>query len=140
VEIQLPPLRDRKEDIPLLVEHFLEQYCKKYQKNIKSVNAAALNKLKKYQFPGNVRELQHAVERAVILSESEVLQPEDFLLTPMEKKPANGMNFDDYNLDTIEKMVIRKVLKEQAGNVSQAAEELGITRSALYRRLEKYGL
>ena len=91
VEIQLPPLRDRKEDIPLLVEHFLEQYCKKYQKNIKSVNAAALNKLKRYQFPGNVRELQHAVERAVILSESEVLQPEDFLLTPMEEKPSNGL-------------------------------------------------
>lgn len=140
VEIQLPPLRDRKEDIPLLVEHFLEQYCKKYQKNIKSVNAAALNKLKKYQFPGNVRELQHAVERAVILSESEVLRPEDFLLTPMEEKPSNGIAIGDYNLDNIEKMVIRKVLKEQAGNVSQAADELGITRSALYRRLEKYGL
>jgi len=139
VEIHLPPLRERQGDIPLLVEHFLDQYCKKYQKNIKRVSEATLKKLDKYHWPGNIRELQHAVERAVILSETDVLQPIDFPLSQMDAED-DIMTLNDYNLDRVEKTVIRKVMSQYEGNVSQAAEELGLTRAALYRRLEKYNL
>jgi len=139
VEIQLPPLRDRHGDIPLLVNHFLEKYCRKYQKHIKRVSEATLRKLEKYHWPGNVRELQHAVERAVILSESDMLQPADFPLSILESD-ENGLTLDNYNLERVEKTVIRKALGKHEGNISQAAQELGLTRAALYRRLEKYDL
>jgi len=139
VEIHLPPLRDRQGDIPLLVNHFLDRYCKKYQKNIKRVSEAALRKLEKYHWPGNIRELQHTLERAVILSETGVLQPEDFPLSPAGTEDDH-LVFDDYNLEQVEKTVIRKILSKHEGNVSQAAQELGLTRAALYRRLEKYDL
>lgn len=139
VEINLPPLRERQEDIPLLVEHFLRVYTKKYQKPLKRVNAAALKKLQVYHWPGNVRELQHAIERAVIMSESQVLQPHDFFFsaTPDTRE---GLVFDDYNLEDVEKIVIQKVISKHGGNISKAARELGLTRTSLYRRLEKYGL
>lgn len=139
VEIQLPPLRDRQEDIPLLVDHFLGIFTKKYKKGIKGVNAAALKKLERYQWPGNIRELIHTLERAIILSESHMLQPGDFLFPEMEKE-TEGVILDNYNLETVEKAVIRKALKKYAGNVSHAAKELGLTRTSLYRRMEKYGL
>lgn len=139
VEIQLPPLRDRSGDIPLLVEHFLEHYSKKYQKSRKRVNTAVLKKLEKYHWPGNVRELQHAIERAVIMSESQTLQPFDFFLSSPEKKQG-GLVFDELNLEEVEKIVIQKVIGKNGGNISQAARELGLTRTSLYRRLEKYGL
>jgi DNA-binding NtrC family response regulator len=139
VEIQLPPLRDRQEDIPLLVDHFLRIFSKKYQKGIKTVGPAALKKLERYQWPGNIRELIHTLERAVILAETHTLQSGDFLFPEMEKE-AEGVILDNYNLEAVEKAVIRKALKKYAGNVSHAAKELGLTRTSLYRRMEKYGL
>jgi DNA-binding NtrC family response regulator len=139
VEIQLPPLRDRQEDIPLLVDHFLAIFSKKYQKGIKGVSAPALKKLERYHWPGNIRELIHTLERAVILTEANVLQPIDFLF-PEAEKEVEGVVFDNYNLEEVEKAVIRKALKKHEGNVSHAAKELGLTRTSLYRRMEKYGL
>jgi two-component system response regulator HydG len=143
VEIPLPPLRERQEDIPLLVEYFLNIYCHKYKKPVKKVGAAALKKLSAYHWPGNVRELQHAIERAVILSETQVLQPEDFFFSfsqvTKESKDAS-LEFDSYNLEDVEKAVISRVMDMYKGNISKAARELGLTRTSLYRRMEKYGL
>lgn len=139
VEIAVPPLRDRIEDIPLLVEHFLEDYSKKYKLLNKRVNASTLKRLEKHHWPGNIRELQHAVERAVIMSESNILQPHDFFLSQMDE---NGENEEPetLNLEETERMLIRKVIDKHGGNISKAAKELGLTRASLYRRIEKYGL
>jgi len=139
VEIQLPPLRDRIEDIPLLVKHFLKIYCKKYKKPMKRINKSTQKKLEKYYWPGNVRELQHAIERAIIMSDSPTLQPSDFFLTTPDTQ-EESLIFEDYNLEDAEKMMIRKALSKHNGNISHAAKELGLTRTSLYRRLEKYGL
>ncbi len=138
VEIHLPPLRERAEDIALLAEHFLVVYANKYQKPLQRFQPGALKKLERYHWPGNVRELQHTIERAVIMSEGTSLEAEDLLLTSGPIK-ADGLVIDDYNLEEIEKALIRKVLSKHAGNISQAAKELGLTRTSLYRRLEKYG-
>ena len=138
VEIHLPPLRERAEDIPLLVEHFVQLYGRKYQRGPKQVPTPTLRKLERYEWPGNVRELQHAVERAVIMSEHDQLQPSDFFLSRASSGDAVGV--DGLNLDDVEKAVIRKALSKHGGNISQAARELGLTRTALYRRLEKHGL
>jgi two-component system, NtrC family, response regulator HydG len=140
VEIRLPPLRDRHEDIPLLAQHFLTVYARKYNPNVKGINPAALAKLEKYHWPGNVRELQHMVERAVIMTESTMLQPEDFFFAAVQKAEEEGLVFDHYNLDDVEKLVIRKAIDKHGGNISRAADELGLTRASLYRRLDKYGL
>lgn len=140
VEIHLPPLRDRLEDIPLLADHFLRMYSKKYHKPIKGTSAAALKKMEKYHWPGNVRELQHMVERAIIMTESSVLQPEDFFFAAIHQSEEDGLIFDSFNLEEVEKLVIRKAIDKHSGNISKAAEELGLTRASLYRRLEKYGL
>jgi len=114
-------------------------YARKYQKRGKRVAAAAVKKLQKYQWPGNVRELQHAMERAVIMGEAQTLQPHDFFFsTPYVQE--EGLIFDDMNLDQVEKIVIQKVITKHEGNISKAARELGLTRTSLYRRLEKYGL
>jgi len=139
IEIKLPPLRERDEDIPLLVEHFLGQYCRKYQKPVKRIPALTFRKLSKYRWPGNVRELQHAVERAVIMNEGDTLQPEDFFLVGPEMT-REGMVLDTYNLDEVEKGVIRRAITKHKGNLSQAAKELGLTRASLYRRMQKYDL
>ena len=98
-----------------------------------------MKKLERYSWPGNVRELQHAVERAVIMSGSNILQPGDFLFPPAERT-GDAIPFDSYNLDEIEKILIRKALAKFGGNVSQVARELGLSRAALYRRMERYGL
>ncbi len=142
VEIRLPPLRERVEDIPLLIDHFLDNYARKYQKMIKGVQPAALKKLSAYHWPGNVRELEHMIERALIMTETSILQPEDFFFAGHfdVDAPQDGLVFDNYNLEEVEKMVIRKALDKRDGNISKAAEELGLTRASLYRRLEKYGL
>lgn len=140
VEIHLPPLRERLEDLPLLAEHFLLQYSKKYMKKIKGINAPAMRKLEQYGWPGNIRELQHAIERAVIMSDSEKLNPEDFMLSSSIERNDIDIGLDSFNLDDIEKNVISKVLARYRGNVSQAAKELGLTRTSLYRRLEKHGI
>ena len=139
VEIILPPLRDRREDISLLVDHFLGIFAKKYQKTITGVSAPALKKLERYHWPGNIRELIHTLERSVILAESKVLQPSDFLF-PETEKEAGNLVFETYNLEVVEKTVIRKTLKKHEGNISHAAKELGLTRTSLYRRMDKYNL
>lgn len=139
VEIPLPPLRDRQEDIPLLVDHFLRIYCKKYRVPPKRVNAATIKKLNKYHWHGNVRELQHAIERAIIMTDATVLNPTDIFLPDREIR-EQGIIFENYNLEQAEKMLVRKAISKHHGNISKAARELGLTRTSLYRRLEKYGI
>jgi two-component system, NtrC family, response regulator HydG len=139
VEIRLPPLRERAGDIALLAAHFLGVYARKYKKTVTGIGPAAMKKLERYQWPGNIRELRHTLERAVILSEASVLQPADFLF-PESGREAEGIVFESYHLEEVEKIVVRKALKKHDGNISHAARELGITRTSLYRRMEKYGL
>jgi DNA-binding NtrC family response regulator len=141
IEIQIPSLRDRLEDIPLLANHFLKHYATKYGKTVNKISDAAMTRMNKHPWPGNIRELQHSIERALILSNSSVLQPEDFNFNiSNNKETEQSMGIDQYNLDEVEKLLIRKVLKKYNGNITQAASELGLTRSSLYRRLEKHGL
>lgn len=139
VEIRLPPLRQRTEDIALLAEHFIRQYGKQYGKTLRGLSAAALSRMEKYHWPGNIRELQHAIERAIIMTDGEILQPGDFRFS-MDEHPEDGLSLESYNLEEVEKMVIRKAISKHAGNISRAANELGLTRTSLYRRIEKYGL
>jgi two-component system response regulator HydG len=139
VEIPLPPLRDRSGDLLLLADHFLKIYSKKYKKSIKGLLSSSLKKLQAYHWPGNVRELQHAIERAVIMSDGDMLSPEDFNLSIGIRKTGE-LELNNYNLDEIEKTIIQKVLKQHQGNISQAAQDLGLTRTSLYRRMEKHGL
>ncbi|PKP33342.1 MAG: sigma-54-dependent Fis family transcriptional regulator [Bacteroidetes bacterium HGW-Bacteroidetes-17] len=136
-EITIPPLRDRKEDIPELIHYFLNNYCKKYRKTVPHISGETINKLKQLNWAGNVRELQNAVERACILSENKNLEFQDFFVQDVE---PSDLNADITNLDELEKRTILKVLKNNGGNLSKSAQELGIHRNALYRRLEKYGL
>ena len=135
IEIHIPPLRERGNDILLLAEHFLEHYAHKYKKDIRTITREAKQKLMQYPWPGNVRELQHAMERAVILSDGFSLKAGDFLLRrPVEK----SSDLDEIlNLEQLERTAIERAMKRCGGNVSQAAELLGITRYALYRKLEK---
>jgi transcriptional regulator with PAS, ATPase and Fis domain len=141
IEVTLPALRDRLDDIPILANHFLLEYNKKYNKDIYKFSEATIKRLEKYAWPGNVRELQHAVERAVIMSRDNILQPEDFFFNnnhPTQSK--DDLNLEQFNLEDVERILIRKVLSKHNGNITYAAQELGLTRSSLYRRLEKYGL
>ncbi len=140
VEIHLPPLRERQGDIALLAKHFIQIYSKKYKKEITSISPDALKKLNLYQWPGNVRELQHSIERAIIMCDSNILLPDDFFLSNTTQTKTVEGGFDTYNLEEIEKAIINKVLKQYQGNITQAATELGITRTSLYRRMEKYDL
>ncbi len=139
VEVNLPPLRERVEDIPLLAQHFLDIYSKKYKMPQKRIQTSTMKRLQMHNWPGNIRELQHAVERAVILSESSILQPEDFFMNQNDDQKSS---FDpgDMTLEDTEKMMVRKVLDKHGGNISKAAKELGLTRASLYRRIDKYGL
>jgi DNA-binding NtrC family response regulator len=139
VEIHLPPLRDRQGDVLLLADHFLKIYSKKYKKSINGILSSSYKKMQQYHWPGNVRELQHAIERAVIMSDGDKLSPEDFILSSNTKKTGE-LEINSYNLDDIEKTIIQKVLKQHQGNISQAAQDLGLTRTSLYRRMEKHGL
>ena len=137
VEITLPPLSDRIDDIPMLANHFLNHYSKKYRKEVLSISPEAMNKLKKYPWPGNVRELQHAIERGVIMADSPTLQESDFLFS---RKGTDEIANDTLNLDEVEKAAVVKAIQLHNGNISKAAEELGLTRASLYRRMEKYGI
>ena len=139
VEIHLPPLRDRHDDIPILADHFLKIYSKKYRKEYKKISSNTYARLQKYAWPGNIRELQHAIERAVIMSDNEALVPEDFFFLA-NSQHAMDIQSDNFNLDDIEKNVIQKAINKHNGNISKAAKELGLTRASLYRRLEKHGL
>lgn len=138
IEIHIPPLRERGNDIILLADHFLDRYTRKYKKEIHGLTREAKNKLLKYAWPGNVRELQHTIERAVILGDGSMLKPENFLFhtTSKQKKEEEVA----LNLEQLERQAIEKALRISNGNISRAAEYLGITRFALYRKLEKLGL
>lgn len=141
VEITVPPLRERGEDILLLTDHFLDLYAKKYMKQAFRLSAAAKKKLMNYAFPGNVRELQYVIERAVIMADGDTLDVEDIVFSPIEqvaKAPAAPVV--TRNLEEMERAAIEDVISKHNGNISRAAKELGITRGALYRRLEKYDL
>ncbi|MEM0991680.1 MAG: sigma-54 dependent transcriptional regulator [Bacteroidota bacterium] len=140
VAIKLPPLRERPTDIPLLVKHFLGIYKKKYQKPKLKIDGATIRKLQAYSWQGNIRELRHAVERAVILSDGDLLEITDFILQSLGQESLDDKSLDTYNLEELERWAIRKVLTKYAGNISKAAEELGLTRATLYRRMEKYDL
>ncbi|MBK9291643.1 MAG: sigma-54-dependent Fis family transcriptional regulator [Bacteroidetes bacterium] len=138
VEIHIPPLRERIEDIEPLAEHFIEMYCKRYKLPRKRLNASTLKRLQMHHWPGNIRELQHAVERAVILSEGNILEPHDFFLAEKTQTSEPGIPTTT-NLEETEKILVRKVIEKHGGNISRAARELGLTRASLYRRMEKYG-
>jgi len=141
VEIALPPLRARTGDIALLAEHYAKHYAAKYGRTIRGISPNALAKLAGYPWPGNVRALRHAVERALILSDTEVLGPSDFPLAPVTAAPGDDdASGGPRTLAELEKTAIAESLRRHSGNVSQAAKELGITRTSLYRRMEKYGL
>ncbi|MDE5677585.1 sigma-54 dependent transcriptional regulator [Phocaeicola sp.] len=138
IEISIPPLRDRGDDVLLLADYFLQRYAHKYKKAINGLSREAKQKLMRYHWPGNVRELQHAIERAVILSDSPLLKPANFMLQP---QPERKMDTDEVlNLEQLERTAIERAMKRSEGNLSRAAEYLGITRYALYRKLEKWGL
>jgi len=137
VEIHVPPLCERVEDISLLALHYLNYYAKKYHKQVNAIAPEATDKLKRYAWPGNIRELQHAIERAVIMTDSPQLQESDFLLS---RTVSSGTNNNTLNLDEVEKSAIVKALNMHNGNISKAADELGLTRASLYRRMEKYGI
>lgn len=138
VEITLPSLFERIEDIPLLVNHFLHRFAQKYHKTQLEVPPSVMTSLSQYTWPGNVRELQHAVERGVIMSEGNVLTEHDFAIGNIHQQGAFA--FERLNLEKIEEWAIRKALAKHGGNVSHAAEELGLSRGALYRRMETYGI
>jgi transcriptional regulator with PAS, ATPase and Fis domain len=141
IEVEIPPLRERKEDINLLAHHFLQAYSKKYNKHIHSISESAFKKMNKYSWPGNVRELQHAIERAVIMSMGHVINAEDLFFSPgLQDKMDDSLLVEEMTLEEVEKILIRKALKKFDGNITLAAQELGLTRSSLYRRLEKYGI
>jgi DNA-binding NtrC family response regulator len=145
VEILLPPLRDRREDVPLLLGHYLALYAKKYGKPLPALPAELAASLAGYDWPGNVRALRHAAERAIILSDGAVFRPEDFplprnaapVVLPAAAAPAED---GDLNLERTERRLIERVLQKHAYNISNAAAELGLTRGSLYRRMEKHGL
>jgi len=136
VEIHLPPLRDRLDDINVLAAHFLESFKKKYHKPGLKISNEAFKKLKKYNWPGNIRELQHIIERTVIMSNGEILNASDFILDISDKSTYNKNNL---NLEDIEKNAIEKALKKHSFNVSAAAKELGLGRTTMYRKMTKYG-
>lgn len=138
VEITVPPLFERLDDISLIAAHFLEKFALKYQKRNIKLDLTAANALKKYHWPGNIRELQHTLERAVIMSDHEVLVEQDLGLTGKEQ--SSGFIFEHLNLEKLEAWAIRKAIAKHGGNISHAAEELGLSRGALYRRMETYGI
>ena len=138
VEITVPPLRRRGNDIIMLAKHFSKIYAEKYLKPAMRFDENALEKLLAYHYPGNVRELQYTIERAIIMSDGEVLQGKDLIFSPIESAQASVAEDDDMKLSTIEKNTILHVIEKYNGNITKAAKELGLTRTALYRRLSKY--
>ncbi len=137
VEIRLPPLRERRQDVPLLAGHFLGVHAPKYRKTIRGFSERALGALEAHDWPGNVRELSHAVERGVLMARGEVIEAADLVLKA-EREPA--MRIDDLPLEEVEKLLVKKALARYGGRVSEAARALGLSRSALYRRIEKHGV
>jgi DNA-binding NtrC family response regulator len=138
IEIRLPPLRDRREDLPLLAQHFLRQHAQRYRKRLTGFESGAMQMLLEHSWPGNVRELDHAVERAVLMAPGPLVKPVDLGLRAAAKD--GGGRLEDMSLEDVECFLIKKAMTRFDGNVSQAAKALGLSRSALYRRLQRYGL
>jgi DNA-binding NtrC family response regulator len=137
IEIRLPPLRERREDIPLLAGHFLHQQVSRYRKEIDGFDDAAMKALLEHPWAGNIRELEHSIERAVLMSSGRMIRRSDLGLQP----PSDGEpRVEDLSLEAVEALLIRKALSRHGGNVSKVAEALGLSRSALYRRIQRYGL
>jgi DNA-binding NtrC family response regulator len=137
VEIQIPPLRERRQDVPLLASHFLTRYAGRYCKPTRKIDPAAMQAMLEYSWPGNVRELDHAIERAVLLATGDLVRVSDLSL----RAPREGsQRWEDLSLEEVESLLIRKAIDRYSGNISQAADALGLSRSALYRRLQKYGI
>jgi DNA-binding NtrC family response regulator len=137
VEMHVPPLRERREDIPTLAIHFLRRYASRYRREIDGFDSSALQVMAQYSWPGNVRELEHTLERAVLMCRGREIQPADLGLNL--QRPGS-QNLEELSLEAMEALLIRKALQRFEGNISQAAEALGLSRGALYRRMEKYGL
>jgi DNA-binding NtrC family response regulator len=133
----VPPLRERREDIPTLAIHFLRRYASRYRSEVASFDSSALQVMAQYSWPGNVRELEHTLERAVLMCRGREIQPADLGLN-LQRPQAQ--NLEELSLEAVEALLIRKALQRFQGNISQAAEALGLSRGALYRRMEKYGL
>jgi len=145
VAIAMPPLRERREDIPLLAQHFLEQFSERNRKQIKGFTPQAMDRLLRYEWPGNVRELMNAVERAVVLARAEYLNEQEFPLIPGAAGPegglpAGGAGSEEMPLDEVEKTTILRTLELSNGNKSEAARRLGITRRTLHKKLKTYGV
>jgi DNA-binding NtrC family response regulator len=138
VEITLPPLRDRSEDVPALMDHFVKMYCRKYQKPTMKIDPELIRKLRTYEWPGNIRELQHSVEKAVILTEGNAIDD----LRHFHQGDEDFMNLGEEpkTLEDMEKAMIIKSVRHHTGNLSRVARELGITRATLYRKMEKFKL
>jgi DNA-binding NtrC family response regulator len=137
IEIRLPPLRDRREDLPLLAQHFLRQHAQRYRKRLTGFEAGTMQMLLEHAWPGNVRELDHSVERAVLMAQGPLIKPTDLGLRAAKE---GGGRLEDMSLEDVECFLIKKAMTRFDGNVSQAAKALGLSRSALYRRLQRYGL
>jgi DNA-binding NtrC family response regulator len=137
VEIALPPLRERREDIPALAAHFLSRYAERYRRQVAGLEPAALQAVVNYPWPGNVRELDHTMERAVLMAQRNWIEQADLGLNAQR---SGSQSLDDMSLEAVEAILIRKALARTEGNVSRAADALGLSRGALYRRIEKYGL
>ena len=138
VEVHVPPLRDRREDIPPLAAAFLERHARRYRKAIDGFRPTALQALLEHAWPGNIRELDHAIERAVLMSDGPIVDVEALALRPARE--GTSRRLDDMSLEEVEAFLIRKALDRFDRNVSAAAQALGLSRSALYRRLQRYGL
>jgi DNA-binding NtrC family response regulator len=137
VEIHLPALRDRREDIPLLSQHFLGSNRNRYRKQVSGFSPSAMQQMMHYTWPGNVRELEHTVERAVLLCRGEEIEPGNLAIASAR---GSTQSFENMSIDEVEGLLIRKVLRRCEGNITQAAEALGLSRAALYRRIEKHGI
>ncbi len=140
IEIEIPPLRKRKDDIILLAKQFLERYSEKYFKPTLQFDNAAVEKLLQYHYPGNVRELLYIIERAVIMVEGDVIKAEDLIFSPVEARTEFHKEMMDIKLSTVEKKTILRAIEKNKGNITRAAKELGLTRTALYRRISKYDI
>jgi len=140
IEIHLPPLRDRREDIPILASHFLNQHAKRYRKHLVGFDSAAMNVMREHSWPGNVRELDHAIERGALMAQKNTVSAADLGLGPAPNTSLQTARLEDMSMEEVESFLIRKALTRHGNNVSQAANALGLSRSALYRRMQRYGI
>jgi len=140
IEIQLPPLRDRREDISPLAAHFLNMHAKRYRKHLTGFDGAAIQILREHPWPGNVRELDHTVERAVLMAQKSTVAAADLGLAATSTGGLQTPRLEDMSMEEVESFLIRKALRRFGNNVSQAANALGLSRSALYRRMQRHGI